>query len=65
MKRLTIKTEKREVVGRKVKKLRKEGILPVNIYGSKIKSQSLFSIKENPQLLSELKKEEILFFPHI
>lgn len=41
MKRLTIKTEKREVVGRKVKKLRKEGILPVNLYGSKIKSQSL------------------------
>lgn len=41
MKRINLKTEKREVLGRKVKKLRKEGLLPVNVFGKKIKSISL------------------------
>jgi large subunit ribosomal protein L25 len=36
-----LKAEKRTVQGRKVKKLRKEGILPGNVYGKKIKSQSV------------------------
>lgn len=33
-----LKAEKRKVFGRKTKKLRKEGILPANIYGKKVKS---------------------------
>ncbi len=33
-----LKVEKRKITGRKVKKLRGEGILPANIYGKKIKS---------------------------
>lgn len=33
--------EKRELLGRKIKKLRKEGFLPANIYGKKIKSVSI------------------------
>lgn len=37
----TLKAEKREVLGRKVKKLRREGILPANVYGKKVKSQAL------------------------
>ena len=31
----------RKVLGRKVKKLRREGVLPANLYGKKIKSQAL------------------------
>ena len=41
MKRYKLAVEKRKVVGKKVKKLRKEGILPANIYGKAIKSQAV------------------------
>lgn len=36
-----LKAEKRKVSGRKVRKLRREGILPANIYGKKVKSQAV------------------------
>lgn len=36
-----LEAKKREILGRKVKKLRKTGILPANLYGKKIKSESL------------------------
>lgn len=36
-----MKAEERKLLGRKVKKLRKEGTLPVNIFGKKIKSEAL------------------------
>ncbi|MAG60012.1 50S ribosomal protein L25 [Candidatus Woesebacteria bacterium] len=36
-----LSAEKREVSGRKVKKLRRDGILPANIYGKKIESLSV------------------------
>jgi len=35
---LNLKVEKRKIYGRKAKRLRKEGILPANIYGKNIKS---------------------------
>ena len=41
MKRLKLTVEKRKLLGKKVKKLRKEGILPANIYGKDIKSLSV------------------------
>ena len=41
MKRLKLTVEKRKVTGKKVKKLRQEGILPANIYGKDIKSLSV------------------------
>ena len=41
MKRESLKVEKRTVLGKKVKKLRKEGIIPANIYGADIKSQAV------------------------
>lgn len=41
MKRHKLAVEKRKVVGKKIKKLRKEGILPLNIYGKGVKSQAL------------------------
>ncbi len=39
--KLTLKADKRKLTGRKVKSLRKQGILPVNIFGKGLKSQSL------------------------
>ena len=36
-----LQADKRTVTGRKVKTLRREGILPANVFGKKIKSQSL------------------------
>ena len=41
MEKITLKAKARKAVGRKVKLLRKEGILPANIYGKKIKSESI------------------------
>lgn len=41
MKRYKLTVEKRTVVGKKVKKLRKDGILPANIYGKDIKSEAV------------------------
>lgn len=41
MTKTILKADKRSLEGRKVKKLRKEGILPGNVYGKKTKSQSV------------------------
>lgn len=41
MPEIKLTAKKRTLVGKKVKKLRKEGLIPANIFGKKIKSQSL------------------------
>ena len=41
MKRYRLKIEKRKVLGKQVKKLRRDGILPCNIYGKGIKSTAV------------------------
>ncbi len=41
MKRESLKVEKRTVLGKKVKKLRKDGFVPGNVYGKDIKSQAV------------------------
>jgi large subunit ribosomal protein L25 len=41
--KISLKTEKRVITGKKVKKLRREGIIPLNLYGQKMKSISLQS----------------------
>ncbi len=41
MKRIKLAVEKRKILGKKLKKLRKENILPANIYGKGIKSLSV------------------------
>ena len=41
MKRESLTAEKRTVAGKKVKKLRKEGILPANIYGKNFASEQV------------------------
>lgn len=41
MEKIELKAESRKQTGRKVKNLRKEGILPGNVFGKKIKSESV------------------------
>lgn len=41
MKRYKLTATPRKITGKKIKKLRREGILPANVYGKDIKSQSL------------------------
>jgi large subunit ribosomal protein L25 len=41
MKRLSLEVKERKVLGRDVKKLRREGIMPANIYGKDIKSETV------------------------
>lgn len=41
MEKYILNAQKREVVGRKVKTLRAQGLLPANVYGKKVKSQSI------------------------
>jgi len=41
MQKIKLSAAKREVIGRKVKNFRKKGFIPANLYGKKIKSQSL------------------------
>lgn len=41
MTKITLKSEKRELFGRKVKRLRKIGLIPASIFGNKIKSHSI------------------------
>jgi len=36
-----LKAKKRTLLGRKVKKLRKEGLIPANVYGKKVKSEAI------------------------
>lgn len=40
-KKYSLSVEKRDLIGKKVKKLRKQGILPTNVYGKNINSLSL------------------------
>ena len=40
-KTITLQAEPRTLLGRKVKQLRRAGLIPANIYGNKIKSQSI------------------------
>lgn len=54
MKRHKLIVEKRKIVGKKVKKLRKEGLLPANIYGKTVKSTSVqVPLKEFEKIYKE------------
>lgn len=41
MKKISLTVSPRKVLGKKVKKLRKEGVLPANVYGKDVKSESV------------------------
>ncbi len=61
MKRPKIAVIKRELLGKKIKKLRKEGILPANIYGKDIKSQAVqLPLKEFEVIFKEVGKTGLL-----
>ena len=54
MKRQKLTAEERKIIGKKVRKLRKEGLLPANVYGKKIQS---FSIQVNQKAFEALFKD--------
>ena len=55
MKKPKLEVQKRKILGRKVKKLRTQGLLPTNIYGKKIKSKALqVDLKEFEKLYKEV-----------
>ncbi len=61
MTQLTLHAKKRETLGRKVKKLRKEGILPASVYGKKLKSVSVQVLaKDFEQLFTQTGETKII-----
>lgn len=61
MKTYKLTVEKRKIVGKKVKKLRKEGFLPANLYGKGIKSLSVqVPYKEFEKIYKEAHETGIL-----
>ena len=57
----TLKAESRKVTGRKVKNLRREGVLPGNVYGKKVKSESVqVSLKDFDKIYSEVGETGLL-----
>ncbi|MBM4402137.1 MAG: 50S ribosomal protein L25 [Candidatus Cloacimonetes bacterium] len=60
-KRKILPAEKRKILGRKVKKLRGEGILPANIYGKNIASTAVqVGVKEFEKFFSEVGETEVI-----
>lgn len=68
--KIILKAELRNLVGKKVKKLRKQGFIPANIFGSNFKSQSISvnlkdfikaykTVKETGILYIDLEKESV------
>jgi large subunit ribosomal protein L25 len=56
-----LKAETRKVLGRKVKNLRKQGILPGNVYGKKIKSEAVqVSLKDFEKVYKEVGETGLL-----
>ena len=61
MPKTTLKAEKRKIEGRKVKSLRKSGLLPGNIYGKKVKSLSVqVDFKEFEKIYKEIGETGLL-----
>lgn len=55
MKKFQISAEKRKIAGKKVKTLRKQGLLPANVYGKNIKSLAVqLPLKEFSQVFKEI-----------
>ena len=62
MSKFTLSASPREVIGRQVKKLRKEGITPASLYGKKIKSLSLqVSTKETLSTYKDVGESILLY----
>ncbi len=54
MSKQSLKAEKREITGRKVKNLRKQGLIPANVFGKKVDS---LSIQVESKAFEEIYKE--------
>lgn len=61
MSNIKLKSEKRTVFGRKVKKLREKGSIPANIFGKKVKSQAIsVGLKEFQKAYLEAGETQII-----
>lgn len=61
MKRQKLTVEKRKILGKKVKKLRKDGFLPANIYGKDVKSVSVqVKLKDFEKIYKEVGETGLL-----
>lgn len=61
MKKITLKSEKRVVFGRKVKQLRSKGLIPANIFGKKIKSEAItVDLKEFEKVFKEAGETQLI-----
>lgn len=59
--KFSLKATKRNVFGRKVNKSRKEGLIPANIFGKKIKSEALFVVnKEFAEVFEKAGETQII-----
>ena len=57
----TLKAEDRKIEGRKVKALRKQNVIPANIFGNKIKSKSIqVSLKDFENLYKEVGETRVI-----
>lgn len=62
MTKITLKSTKRELFGRKVKRLRKEGLIPANIFGKKIKSYALtVNAKEFDEIFKKAGETQLIY----
>lgn len=60
--KIQILVEKRNIFGKKVKRLRKEGLLPANIFGQEVKSQSVqLPIKDFARVFRKAGESQIIF----
>ncbi len=60
--KVTLKVDKRSLTGKKAKKLRKQGIVPGNIYGKDFKSKSIqVDKKEFRYVFSKVKRTSVLY----
>lgn len=61
MTKISLNADKREIVGRKVKKLRQEGKIPANIFGKKIESQAIVvNLKEFEEVFEKAGETQIV-----
>lgn len=62
MKKVTLKVEPRKVFGKKLKALRKQGILPGNVYGKDVKSTAVqVPMKEFNEVYSEVGASGVVY----
>jgi len=60
--KIILKAEVRQVFGKKVKKLRKEGLVPANVFGKNFKSQAVtINLKDFKKVYKKVKETGLLY----